>query len=75
MITADAMQAQNALADEMNQGLSYRVAALVDSDLAFCFSRMYELLYDQSTAKVKVCRDEQEAVAWVGCPIEVLDRS
>jgi glycerol-3-phosphate O-acyltransferase len=75
MITADAMQAQNALADEMNQGLSYRVAALVDSDLAFGFSRMYELLYDQSTAKVKVCRDEQEAAAWVGCPTEVLDRS
>jgi hypothetical protein len=74
-VGADAMRAQDALAEKMNRGLSYRVATLVASNVAFGLSRMYQLRHDQSAAEVKACSDQQEAADWVGCPVEVLDRS
>jgi hypothetical protein len=74
-VGADAMRAQDALAEKANRGLPYRVATLVDSHITYGLSRMYQLRHDQSAAEVKVCSDQQEAADWVGCPVEVLDRS
>jgi hypothetical protein len=73
-VTADGLRGVRLLVSESVAGFTgtFRTAVLAPTDLGFGLSRMYELMSDESTESVRVCRDAQDAAAWVGIPVSVL---
>lgn len=49
-------------------GSESKLAMVATSDLFFGFSRMYEMLRDESPVEIKVFRTLPEAVQWLGLP-------
>ncbi len=73
-VTADGLRAVRRLVAESVAGFSgrFKTAILAPTDLGFGISRMYEMMSDESSESVRVCRDADEAAAWVGIPASVL---
>jgi hypothetical protein len=55
-------------------GSGSKLALVADRDLFFGFSRMYELLRDESPIEVSVFRTLPEAEQWLGLPDDYADR-
>lgn len=73
-VTPDGLRGVRLLVAESVAGFtgSFRTAVLAPTDLGFGISRMYELMSDESSESVRVCRDAADAAAWVGIPASVL---
>lgn len=73
-VTVDGLRAVHVLVAESMTGFTgaFRTAVLAPTDLTFGLSRMYELMSADSPESVRVCRDVDDAAAWVGIPAQVL---
>ena len=73
-VTADGLRGLRLLVAESVAGFSgrFKTAVLAPGDLGFGISRMYEMMSDESSESVRVCRDAADAAAWVGIPASVL---
>ena len=73
-VTTDGLRAVQLLVAESVAGFagSFRTAILAPTDLTFGLSRMYEMMAAESPEAVRVCRDVDDAAAWVGIPASVL---
>lgn len=73
-VTSDGLRALRLLVAESVAGYSgrFKTSILAPTDLGFGISRMYEMMSDESSESVRVCRDADDAAAWVGIPASVL---
>ncbi len=73
-VTSDGLRGVRRLVAESVAGFSgrFKTAILAPTDLGFGISRMYEMMSDESAESVRVCRDADDAAAWVGIPASVL---
>lgn len=73
-VTSAGLRGVQALVSESTTGFTgaFRTAVLAPTDLTFGLSRMYELMAADSPESVRVCRDVDDAAAWVGIPVHVL---
>lgn len=73
-VTSDGLRSVQALVSESTTGFTgaFRTAVLAPTDLTFGLSRMYELMSADSPESVRVCRDIDDAAAWIGIPAAIL---
>ena len=73
-VTSNGLRGVRLLVAESVAGFtgSFKTAVLAPTDLGFGISRMYEMMSDESSESVRVCRDAADAAAWVGIPASLL---